>query len=292
MDEGVLLSEFGIPRRVEIAVGLYKGTPIVVFEHQIGPSPVEIYCRELLSDQLMTNCFAVNNRFFESDAKYIVRLGTSLGINHKKKNENAVHLNIGDINVCNKQIGISSVDFQAITSNLNPLSYHTLDVNKTIAVLNKYGYETQIDQNNEIWPVIEFDADLRAQLIECTQSNLKKMKNANANKVVSLNNVSKDSLYAEDGEDAFYELRRVHNVGTSEMESGTILRVSKLMEQKYKNRIKVGATYLCVGVIPGASFASIQNKKDLDDIHWISTLDALHQISQKHIVKRSKLSKL
>eukprot|EP01084_Bolivina_argentea_P265064 449170_1 len=291
LDEAILLQDvmrsFNLnPFRIEIAIGLYKGTPIIIFEHQIGSGSTEIYLKELLSNKCMTNIYKVSstNKCFTSDSKYLIRLGTSLGIN--SSNQNSIKLNVGDISVSTHQVGISSTDFQAITSNLNIFNAQS-SIKYASKFLNKIGYEMKtINDNNikETWPIVEFDKEVHSTLSKCVFENYKG-NNKGYKCVSSLGNVSKDSLYSEQAPNTFIRLRDYCDVGSSDMEAATIIRTAKQMSYQYKNKIKCGFCSIILGVLSpdgGDSFVSF-DKSLSAKVQWKSALEALHQLSQKHI---------
>merc|ERR1719410_1306404 len=173
LDEGVLLRDVMRalhlnPYRIEIAVGLYKGTPVMVFEHQMGGGSTEIYLKELLSTECMTNIYKVGSQCFTADSKYLIRLGTSLGINDSIDNAQSARLSPGDIAVSSHQVGISSTDFQAITSNLNIFNAEAT-VQRAGELLTKMGYEMREIGGSvkETWPVVQFDEEVHDILSEC-----------------------------------------------------------------------------------------------------------------------------
>jgi len=293
LDEAVLLTNvmrsFHMnPYRIEIAVGLYKGTPITIFEHQIGAGSTEIYLKELLSNACMTNVYKVEStqQCFTSDSKYLIRLGTSLGINSSIPNDTA--LSVGDISVSTHQIGISSTDFQAMTSNLN-----IFDAAKSIKqaekILQEIGYTMTEFVNEkgqkERWPVVAFDKELHGVLSERVKVNYDG--NGKGYKCVSnLGNVSKDSLYSEEAPDTFLRLRKYCAVGSSDMEAATIMRTTKQMMKDYDNKIKVAFAAIVLGVLSpdGSGDSFVEFDRTLcSEVQWLSALDALHEVSQKHI---------
>lgn len=296
LDEAVLLTNvmrsFHMnPYRIEIAIGLYKGTPITIFEHQIGAGSTEIYLKELLSNECMTNVYKVESthRCFTSDSKYLIRLGTSLGINSDNKiSPNDATLGVGDISVSTHQVGISSTDFQAMTSNLN-----IFDAVKSIAqaekILGEIGYTMKDFVNEkgqkERWPMVEFDKELHGVLSERVRANYDG-NDKNYKCVSNLGNVSKDSLYSEEAPDTFLRLRKYCAVGSSDMEAATIMRTTKQMIKDYDNKIKVAFCAIVLGVLSpdgsGASFVEF-DRTLCSQVQWISALEALHEVSQKHI---------
>ncbi len=95
--------------RNAIAVGTYKGTPVCFMEHQMGCAGAgeqasisltldstmfsEIFFREVLSTNNMTTKFVLDkgdgtpHQVFNSDAKYVIRVGTCAGINPSLKTQ-------------------------------------------------------------------------------------------------------------------------------------------------------------------------------------------------------------
>merc|ERR1712087_456638 len=105
-------------------------------------------------------------------------------------------------------------------------------------------------------------------------------------KCVSLGNVSKDSLYSEEAPKTFTDLRKYADVGTSDMEAATIIRTTKQMTYDFGNKIKVGFCSIILGTLSpdgdGSSFTTFDQSL-CSEVQWKSALDALHEISQKHI---------
>jgi len=290
LDEGVLLKDvmrgLGLnPFRIEIAVGLYKGTPVMIFEHQIGSGSTEIYLKELLSNQCMSEIYRVQSsgQCFTSDAKYLIRLGTSLGINNASNCATEI-LKPGDIAVSTHQVGISGTDFQAMTSNLNIFDAVS-SAEHAKSMLTDMGYELQSICDQQ-WPVVQFDAEVCEAMSARVAANYA---NADSNemgyKCVSLGNVSKDSLYSEEAPRTFTDLRKNADVGTSDMEAAVIMRTTKQMTYEFKNKIKVGFASIILGTLSpdgGDSFTTF-DRSLCNAVQWESALEALHEISQRHI---------
>lgn len=294
LDEAVLLKDvmrgLGLnPFRIEIAVGLYKGTPVMIFEHQIGSGSTEIYLKELLSNQCMSEIYRVQSsgQCFTADAKYLIRLGTSLGINNGADCADSVVLKPGDIAVSTHQVGISGTDFQAMTSNLNIFDAVS-SVQHATSMLTEMGYtmESICDQQ---WPVVQFDAEVHEAMMRSCTENYQRATETDSNemgfKCVSLGNVSKDSLYSEEAPRTFTDLRKHADVGTSDMEAAVIMRTTKQMTLDYTNKIKVGFASIILGTLSpdgGDSFTTF-DRTLCNTVQWESALEALHEISQKHI---------
>merc|ERR1712228_250409 len=242
----------------------------------------EIYLKELLSNKCMTNVYKVEStkKCFTADSKYLIRLGTSLGIN--SSNGNAVQLNPGDIAVSTHQVGISSTDFQAMTSNLNIFDT-TSSIKNAEKILTSIGYEMK-EIDNEKWPMIAFDHELHDAMSKQVRINYDG--NSKAYKCVSsLGNVSKDSLYSEEAPNTFIRLKEKCEIGSSDMEAATIIRTTKQMQKDFDNKIKFGFCAIILGVLSpdgGDSFVDF-DRSLCSEVQWVSALDSLHELSQKHI---------
>lgn len=263
--------------RVEIATGLYKGTPIVLFEHQMGCPAVEIMMRELLSDECMSHKFTLDDHAFVSDAKYIIRIGTCGGINHQTTPSEEM-IGMYDIIVTSHQVGVASTDVQAMTGHLNPCDPQYASGARQI--LEKYGYT--IDEHN--WPIAEVNKTWSNQLIE----SARKLVDPEC-KIHLSGNVSKDSLYAETKEEAFTNMRKEQNVGSTEMEFSTIMKVCREFSIDKGISCRAAMIVVAVGVLPGESFG----KSNPDTAHkrtktaFLTAMEAYHSMSQKHKQARS-----
>lgn len=270
--ERVMLSNDKDCGRVEIATGLYKGTPIVLFEHQMGCPAVEILMRELLSEECMSHKFPLDDHIFVSDTKYIIRIGTCGGINHQTTPSDEL-IGLYDIIVTSHQAGVASTDVQSMTGNLNPCDPQYASGARQI--LEKYGYK--IDEHN--WPIAEVNKNWSNQLVE----EARKLVDPEC-KVHLSGNVSKDSLYAETKEEAFTDMRKEQNVGSTEMEFSTIMKVCREFSIDKGISCRAAMLLVAVGVLPGESFgkgnpelASRQTKAA-----FLTAMETYHSISQKH----------
>lgn len=100
--------------RVHIAVGLFKGTPIAIVEHEMGCSAAEIIVKEIVFG-CMSRSFKTEKANFNSDAKYVLRVGSSAGINKST----ATDISAFDLVVVSHQLGMSGADMQSLTGQLN-----------------------------------------------------------------------------------------------------------------------------------------------------------------------------
>merc|ERR1712233_271224 len=94
------------------------------------------------------------------------------GINDSKNTTKSARLSPGDIAVSSHQVGISSTDFQAITSNLNIFNAEAT-IQKAGELLTKMGYEMKEIGGpvKETWPVVQFDQEVHDILSECITKN-------------------------------------------------------------------------------------------------------------------------
>jgi hypothetical protein len=85
---------------------------------------VEINVRELLSSVCMTNTFSVSEQkeatTYKADCKYVIRVGSCAGINLEEGDqEGSVVIGGFDLIVCDRQVGLSGTDVQALSGELN-----------------------------------------------------------------------------------------------------------------------------------------------------------------------------
>jgi len=279
--ERVMLSNGQDCGRVEIATGLYKGTPIVLFEHQMGCPAVEIIMRELLSDECMTQKFILADHVFLSDAKYIIRVGTCAGINHATTPSDET-IDIYDILVASHQAGVSSTDVQSMSGNLNPCDPQYASTSRKI--LEKYGYK--FDENH--WPIREVEQKISNMLVQEARKNI----GADGN-VHLTGNVSKDSLYSESTEEMFTNMRKEQNVGSTEMEFSTIMKVCRQLSVEKGISCRAAMILVAVGVLPGSSFGSDHIKgSQRTKAAMMAAMEVFHSISQGHRHNRGSLANL
>eukprot|EP00466_Bigelowiella_natans_P009807 jgi/Bigna1/76482/fgenesh1_pg.41_\ len=287
-----------------------KGTPIVAFAHQMGSPAAPIIVREMVSNKIMTNEFKLGETVFNSDAKYVFRVGSAAGINcyngpeEEKKQDISPCLGSLLSIVC-ARLGRDLVCGLFCNDSINSLSLsHVEEVKEK---LKKMGY---IFQNG--WPVLRTDANTVKLLRSSIEAKLNAFNASRgegqlkAGKVVCLGNVSKDSLYAETAEKAFVELRRTLDTGCSEMEFATITRVGA-HKTMLGDRVKTAMSACILGSIPGDSFAELDKSvislqlglccysyslyvfwwcvlkcSKVTESALVGTLETLHEISKSH----------
>jgi purine-nucleoside phosphorylase len=252
--------------RVSIGIGTYKGTPITVFEHQMGCGSCEIICRELLSPIVSSKEYKTNNKNYSMDCKYIIRVGSCGGINGKTtKKEEMIQLT--DVIVADKNVGITGCILQSKTSLLNFLEKGDLKLHPEIS--------KKLINN---WYIHNTDLSLTQSLFQ----NVQKQTNKTILNTHLLSNYSKDSLYCETDEEKFIELRDNFNVGSTEMELDSILNVGEIFT-KLGESIKVSMVCYSLSVIPGILFANVPKKQEHKSSKCaiIGALETLHEMSLK-----------
>ncbi|GAB5364700.1 hypothetical protein AAMO2058_000992400 [Amorphochlora amoebiformis] len=286
---GVVINDLMIknkknPGRVAVAVGLYHGTPIVAFEHQMGSSGAEINVKEIIAKEQMTNTFKMGKVLFEADAKYVIRVGSAAGINASKEEKmTPPELKAYDVVVASHQVGISCADYSALSGSIS--SFDRSDAQKVKNRLIAMGYKMDSGR-----PVKNTDENLSKSLLAIVNEKLSFHNSSRENnsiklgKAYSLGNVSKDSLYAETEEEAFLTLRKTLNVGSSEMEYATITRIAA-HQTLLGDPVKTSMAACILGTLPGDSFAEID--KSVSSLVTMSALlgalETLHKVSKAHM---------
>jgi len=253
--------------RVSIGIGTYKGTPICVFEHQMGCGACEIICREMLSPIVSSKEYKTENENFHTESKYIIRVGSCGGINgYSTKKDKKIKL--ADVIVTDKNVGITGCILQSKTTVLNFLEKNNLKDHPKIS--------NNLINNN--WYINYTDKLLTQSLYENVQIQTNKIDI----KTHLLSNYSKDSLYCETEEDKFIQLRDLYNVGSTEMEFDSILNVGDVFTQMGES-IKVSMVCYSLSVIPGILFANVEKsiKDKSSRCAILGALETLYKISKK-----------
>merc|ERR1712000_577196 len=180
-----------------------------------------------------------------------------------------------DLVVASHQLGVQSADVQALLGACNPLDPEI--PRKMRETLTAMGWTFK-----DHWPVHNTDSEIAKLLTKHANTLLGK-----GSKAIQCGNVSKDSLYSESNEDSFVELREKYDVGSTEMEFGTLFRLAKTLTAKH-NPVRVGIILCSVGVLPAGSFLEGPKWADISmrNTHagLIAALETLHEISKRHVV--------
>lgn len=256
--------------RVDVVVGEYRGTPVAVCETGMGTASFEIIVRELVSRAASSTRYGA----FRADARYVVRVGSSAGVNAADTPE-AELVRPFDVLVASHTAGLSGSDLQALSGVLNFTSDAALP--RWRAALEAAG----IDSYDDGMARLPADPALRDALERHARAAV-----AGTSAARVLGAFSKDSLYSESEEEAFMELRARYGVGCTEMEASTLFRLARLHDAA------AGAPYLrggmvcfCIGVLPGASFVHDREREQAASrAALVSALEALHEVAEGHRV--------
>ena len=271
--------------RVNVAVGAYKGTPIAIVETGMGCSSAEIISKEVLAEQYSSLSISTPSGSFSADSKYMIRVGSCAGINCEGDKE---VINPFDVIVATHQVGVSGADIQVFTGQVDFFAEGTKE--KCMSEMKKFGW--QITKSG--LPRCSTDSVISEALTKHAKAVLEKREKEEREKedgkekesgngaVHSLGNFSKDSLYLESAPEDFMKLRETEDVGSSEMELCTLMRVG----QEYVRGglpVRIGMICFSLGTIPGAGFHFDEKKESVArDTSAVAALEALHSISQGH----------
>ena len=233
------LSDYG---RVSILIGLAESKggpfPLMVAESQMGCPAAQINVRELL-DLSSPYGYRINGKFYSSDGIYIIRAGTCAGVNSHTEGHK---MKIGDLAIATTSIGSVGAILQS--------KFGVLD----FAGRNVSEYADDISSfTNDACHLSTSSSEI---IIEALSSEAK------ARKVRSSTgpNFTKDSLYAEMGEEEFSALRDEYGVISTEMEQ---IALDSLAEEYTSSGIPTqsGLIAAVVGAIPGKSFPETAREK-------------------------------
>jgi len=271
--------------RVAIAVGLFKGTPIAVVEHQMGCGAVEIICREIWSDQCSATTFVTSAHAFHAPGKFSIRVG-SCGVMNDPADEKAAVFKAFDVVVTSHQVGVSGCDVQSATGTLNLFDPAWRET--AMRRLAQFGFVyTAGARSPEVkMHVLDSRNSVQAALVAAAGSLKAARREFDPIAVHEAGNCSKDSLYAECRDEAFIELRREFGCGSSEMEFSSMSCVAAMYREGAKCppvNVELGMVLIALGVIPGASFELESTKVGFATrLATLSALEALHALSLQH----------
>lgn len=269
------------PGRVSVVVGTYKGTPVTIFEHQMGCAACEILSREVLHPDVSTRAFTLPDGIkFQADSKYIIRVGSCGGINgFETKEEEKVALS--DVIVTNSIVGIDGTTTQSLTGNMNAAGLSKDDQETVMMSLKELGYSV-----NEDMPVFSIDQSLAKHL----QAGVQEHMEYSGTNVLIHAACSKDSLYAETREEDFMHLRDKYDVACTEMELSTINYIAQEYSRDGES-VKAGMCCVVLGVLPGESFGGLDREKYLkaSKAAACGALECLHKISLNHKIQPSRI---
>jgi uridine phosphorylase len=245
------LSRYG---RVAIVVGKMRTrdlyVPIAVVETQMGCSATQINLKEMLYFARHDG-YQLDGGFVRSDAAYVIRAGTCAGVNSFAPSE--VKVGIGDILIATESYGSIGA---LIQSTMRSLNYTGVNIAEKADLLRKMIME---------YGSLRLSHDAQSLATSCsTRLVLRLQEAADAMDVRNFvgPNFTKDSLYAEIGEEGFAMLRDTYGVISTEMEEPVI---DVLAGEFRKAGVPVHSALIsaAIGAIPGKSFAETDAEKKL-----------------------------
>ena len=248
------LSKVGLEAygRVAILIGMYETAgfafPLAVVETQMGCSATQINLKELMyfarDDE-----YNINHRTVKSDSLYVIRAGTCAGVNSSSPAE--VKTGIGDILIATESYGSIGA---LIQSTLSELGFTGINAADKVDALRRLLSEHR---------VLRLSHDTKNMRTECSTRLILQLQRA-ADKRDLRNlvgpNFTKDSLYAEMGEDDFAALRDTYGVISTEMEE-PVIDVLAAEFRKAGMQAHTGLISAAIGAIPGKSFAETPAEK-------------------------------
>jgi len=256
--------KFGIGSfgRVSLCIGIAQAQerkfPLMVAESQMGCPAAQINVRELLYFADPGGYFLEGTRH-KSDGLYVIRAGTCGGVNSKNPEEKKV-AKIGDIAIAQESIGSVGT---LIQSRFGALDFVQRDISREVSGTSHFSPDRKHLATKSSKLVVE-------ALVAA----------ARANKIDFLSgaNFTKDSLYAEMGEDDFAALRDKYGVVSTEMEQ---MALDTLAHEFTSLGLPVhsGLVSAVIGAIPGKSFPETEEEhkraKNAEENAVILAKDAL-----------------
>ncbi|MEW6722375.1 MAG: hypothetical protein AB1324_03870 [Candidatus Micrarchaeota archaeon] len=247
-------SKFGLGAygRVAMLVGKYRlaglDVPLAVVETQMGCSATQINLKEALY-YARHDGYQLKGKFVRSDAAYVIRAGTCAGVNSFAPGE--VRIGIGDILIATESYGSIGA---LIQSTMQSLNYTGINIAEKADLLRK-----MISQYGSL----RLSHDAQSLATSCSTRTVLRLQEA-ADAMDLRNfvgpNFSKDSLYAEIGEEGFAMLRDTYGVISTEMEE-PVIDVLAGEFRKAGVPVHSGLVSAAIGAIPGKSFAETQQEK-------------------------------
>ncbi len=242
------LARFGLEAygRISMLIGVVEHdgfpVPLSVVETQMGCPATQINLKEALYFT-REDGYNLNGRWIKSNGIYVVRAGTCGGVNSFSPSKAKV--SIGDIVIANESYGLVGAIMQ---SALSKLSFAGIDLMEAVA-------ENQ---------GLSISNDRRYLKTECSKELIEYLKKAakslGLDNIVVGPNFTKDSLYAEMGEEEFAKLRDDYGIVSTEMEE---MMIDVIASEFRREGITVhsGLVIAAVGAIPGKSFAETEEEK-------------------------------
>ena len=240
--------------RVSMAVGMMQvpktklAVPVAVVETQMGCSATQINLKEALHFARAEG-YKAGGSFVKSDGIYVIRAGTSAGVNSHHPSE--IRVGIGNLLIATDSYGSIGA---LIQSTLQSLNYTGVNIAEKADALRNLISEFGNLRLSHDGQSLATSASPRVVLRLQRAADEMRMKNLVGP------NFAKDSLYAEMGEDGFAMLRDTYGIISTEMEAPA---VDALAGEFRRAGIQVHSGLItgAVGAIPGKSFAETPQEK-------------------------------
>ncbi|MBD3210227.1 hypothetical protein GF318_02495 [Candidatus Micrarchaeota archaeon] len=222
--------------------------PLAVFETQMGCPATQIVAREIMYFS-RDNGYETEGGYVKSDGLYIVRAGTCAGVNSHDKAEHRI--GIGDILLAGESYGSVGALVQSVLGEIN---FTGVSIGKRVDKTRKFLEEHRNLRLSHDRMNLSTRSSCRLLLHlqkAAAQLGLDSLTGAN---------FTKDSLYAEMGEEGFAMLRDRYGVVSTEMEQ---LALDVLAAEFTAAGIPAhsGLVSAAIGAIPGKSFPETPEEK-------------------------------
>jgi uridine phosphorylase len=226
--------------RVAMAIGLTsRSIPVLVVETQMGAPATQIIMKENLSDKLTSKEYRAGKVRISLPHKVVIRVGTAGGINCPEMSP----IEVGDIVNATHSIGATGTVIQSL---VRMDFWQPGAMEEFRDKWTSLGPDFTITENGH--PKVECSKDVVEALEIAGQKIAKDCYHRGGN-------ITKDSLYAELGADAFVDLCRAENCRSTEMELSAIAVTAR------EYRAHFGMISGILGLLPGISFAESQTAK-------------------------------
>ncbi|MEM4359382.1 MAG: hypothetical protein QXT45_02515 [Candidatus Bilamarchaeaceae archaeon] len=236
--------------RVALLVGVVKGRiefPLAIVETQMGCPATQINLKEILYFT-RDDGYSWNKKKIKTSGIYVVRAGTAGGVNSHSSDNFA--MSIGDIAIGTESYGSIGAILQSKLSILDFASVNAVErTGRCIKdVIRNSLYVSHDLKYLKTLASVDLLCHLKAAAEELKLN------------AIAGPNFTKDSLYAEMGEEKFAELRNAYGVISTEMEQMIIDVVAAEFREK---GIYVGSGLVSaiIGAIPGKSFPETEKEK-------------------------------
>ncbi len=241
--------------RVSMLIGTIEhdqlSVPIAVVETQMGCPATQINLKEMLYFARDDGYKNQNGAEIKSDGIYVVRAGTCAGVNSFSPSE--VKISIGDLVITNENYGSIGAIIQ---STVSALDFVGIKISEKVDALRKI-----LGKHRTIF-ISHDEQNLRTVCSVRLLLHLQRAADTLGLKNIVGPNFTKDSLYAEIGEEGFAELRNNYGIISTEMEEAVI---DVLASEFRREGVEVhsGLISAVIGAIPGKSFPETEEEKRL-----------------------------